>query len=75
MLTETLLTSHWENFQISKFDQTWILIGFINIQVNQIPKFGFKLVNSWIFQVRINKPVKPELVFKKITIKLVYDKT
>lgn len=66
---------HWKNSQISKFDQTWISIGFLNIQVNQIPKFGFKLDKSWIFHTRINKPVKPKLVFKKITIKLVYHKT
>ena len=66
---------HWKNSQISKFDQTWISIGFLNIQVNQIPKFGLKLDKSWIFQGRINKLVNPKLVFKKIVIKFVYHKT
>ena len=49
---------------MSKFDQTWILIGFINIQI------GFKLLNSWIFQIRINKPVKPKLVLRKSQLNL-----
>ena len=69
-----VLNTHWKNSQISKFDQTWISIGFHNIQVNQIPKFGFKLDKSWIFQARINKPVKSKFVFKKITIKVAYHK-
>lgn len=66
---------HWKNSQISKFDQTWISTGFPNIRVNKIPKLGFKLDKSWIFQTKVNKPVKPKLVFKKITIKPVYHKT
>ena len=70
-----MLIYHWKNSQISKFDQTWISIGFLSIQVNQIPKFGLKLDKSWIFQARINKLVNPKLVFKKIVIKFVYYKT
>ena len=69
------MSCHWKNSQVSKFDQTWISIGFLNIQVNQIPKFALKLDKSWIFQARINKLVNPKLVFKKIVIKFVYHKT
>lgn len=39
---------HWKKSQISKYDQSWILIGFYNIQIDQIAKFGFKLDFTWI---------------------------